>query len=130
MARNINTEISCYYQDKELREEERKTRLVDYFPILGPQLRQDGISFNAFGASRVSVDSRILTALARTIKDDTIKEIYLVSGDGDYAEMLQFLSEQTKKIVVVSGEGCCSGLLKGVADETHYIDGDIDNIMS
>jgi len=126
LAQNKKTKIFCYYKDKEVKEEERKTRFVDYFPILERQLRQEGVSFNAFSASRVSVDSRILVALATMIKDDRVEQIYLVSGDGDYAEMLQLLREQKKKIIVVSGKSCCSGLLKEVADKVQYIDDILD----
>ncbi len=130
LAQDASTEISCYYEPKDPRNEKQsKTRLIDYFPILEWQLEKQGINFDTFSAGRVSVDSRIFAALATMVRDDTITEIYLVSGDGDYAETLQVLSEQ-KKVVVVSGEGCCSGLLKEVADEIQYIDDKIDNIMS
>ncbi|MCP6718091.1 MAG: NYN domain-containing protein [Patescibacteria group bacterium] len=129
LAKGKNTEIFCYYEDKKPKEEERKTRLVDYFPILKQQLEQERISFNFSGASRVSVDSRIFAAFARMITED-VAQIYLVSGDGDYAETLQVLREQKKKIVVVSGKDCLSGLLIAVADEIYYIDDEINNIMS
>jgi len=129
LANNQKSQIYYYFVPRQitLLAEEAKDPFVGFmeflFNELRPALEKKGHFFKTF-ISRDNIDSKIVTDIARLLlrgKKD-IKEIILISGDGDFAEILELAKEEGIKIIVVAGKKTCSRKLKEVAQEVFYVE--------
>ncbi len=68
------------------------------------------------------IDVRIVTdILGRVLNGEKFDKLVLVSGDGDYSDMIRILKDRGKKVVVYALKELFSSKLK-VADEIRFIE--------
>lgn len=129
LTNDKKSQIYYYFVPRQiiLLSEEAKDPFVGFmdfiFNELRPALEKEGHVFQTF-ISRDNIDSKMVTAIARLLlrgKRD-IKEMVLISGDGDFAEILELAKEEGIKIIVVAGKTTCSRRLKEVAEEVLYVE--------
>jgi len=70
-----------------------------------------------------SVDCKCMFDCMEVAKRKRSPDIFIfVTGDGDYAEIINFLKRNHKKTIVFARRGSESKRLMGIADEFHFVD--------
>ena len=96
LAKGKNTQIFYFFSPREISQKEtpEEQGFLGYLFFLFDEYREElekvGIPVKIFPA-RNSVDTKIISSIAQTLlrEKDKIGEIVLVSGDGDFAEILE-----------------------------------------
>jgi len=85
------------------------------------QLEREGIYFKDFPSAKTrgGVDSMIIYDLAEILhrEENSIEEIVLVSGDGDFTESLEDAKAKGIQIKIIGGKESISESLKKIADK-------------
>ena len=128
LAKGRSTQIFYFFSPREISQKEtpEERGFLGYLYFLFDEYREElekvGIPVEIFPAR--SVDVKVVSRIARTLlrEKDKIGEIVLVSGDGDFSEILELAKKEGVKVKVVAGKKSCSPRLKNIADETFFIE--------
>lgn len=103
--------------------------LYTYFQESGFILIYKEITYDGIGKVKGNCDSSLVLKATRDFYEKQYSKAVIVSSDGDYAELVDFLKEKNALKIVISPNNKCSYLLRKQNIPLTYLDDSKDKLV-